>query len=168
MTDKQDTRILILNQQKSYKINKRFKTFLQAIVFKVLEAEKVTIPVELSILLTDDSCIQNLNLEYRKKNKPTDVLSFPMYDRSEIQGVLAEDSPGITGRLVLGDIVVSLETAGKQAGEYGHSFEREAGFLTVHGILHLLGYDHTTEDERKIMREKEEKILELLELTREE
>ncbi len=168
MISKQNTRVWILNQQKKYKIDKRLKTFLQTAVLKVLETEKVMIPTELSMLLTDDSSIRDLNLEYRGKNRPTDVLSFPMYDRREIERILSKDSTEVTGRLVLGDIVISLETAGRQAGEYGHSFEREAGFLAVHGVLHLLGYDHIVEDQRELMRGKEEEILQSLGLARDE
>ncbi|GAV22054.1 rRNA maturation RNase YbeY [Carboxydothermus pertinax] len=104
-----------------------------------------------SVALVDNNYIQSLNRDYRQKDTPTDVLSFPLADD--------EDD-------VLGDVVISLEKALEQAKEYGHSFLREVSFLTVHGVLHLLGHDHYTEEETRIMREKEEKILKALGLER--
>ncbi|NYE56320.1 rRNA maturation RNase YbeY [Carboxydothermus ferrireducens] len=105
-----------------------------------------------SIALVDNIYIQSLNREYRQKDVPTDVLSFPLADDEDDE--------------VLGDVVISLEKAAEQAKEYGHSFFREVAFLTVHGVLHLLGHDHYEEEETRIMREKEEKILSALGLER--
>ena len=99
-----------------------------------LKEEGITAPCEVSLTFTDDGTIHSLNREYRKVNKPTDVLSFPIFD----------EKPDEEGRLLLGDIVISVETAYRQAEEYGHSIERELSFLTVHSMLHLLGYDHET------------------------
>jgi len=105
--------------------------------------------------------IRNLNRDYRDKDKSTDVLSFPMSDN----GVY--DINNETGAAILGDVVISLETAMKQAEMFGHSLEREIGFLTVHSMLHLLGYDHETSPlDSRIMREKEETILEKLGISR--
>ncbi|PSR28611.1 probable rRNA maturation factor [Sulfobacillus thermosulfidooxidans DSM 9293] len=111
---------------------------------------------ELSIVLTDDSTIHELNRTYRGVDRPTDVLSF-----SQREGEDAFDDP------VLGDIVISLDRTRQQALEYGHSFERELGFLTVHGILHLLGWDHETPDEEQRMMAKTEEILGGIGLSRE-
>lgn len=110
---------------------------------------------EVCLTFVDNAEIQELNQTYRGKNQPTDVLSFPMYeaDEEEIE-VADEEEP-----LLLGDIVISIPRAKEQAVEYGHSFERELGFLTVHGFLHLLGYDHGTEEEEKSMFAKQEDIL---------
>lgn len=116
--------------------------------------------VEVSVLLVDDAEIRRLNLQYRGIDSATDVLSFAMME--------GEDFPELTELDVvpLGDIVISLERAKAQGEEYGHSFEREVAFLTVHGMCHLLGYDHETEAERKIMREREESVLAKLGLVR--
>ncbi|OLZ10474.1 rRNA maturation RNase YbeY [Sulfobacillus thermosulfidooxidans] len=111
---------------------------------------------ELSIVLTDDSTIHELNRTYRGVDRPTDVLSF-----SQREGEDAFDDP------VLGDIVISLDRTRQQALEYGHSFERELGFLTVHGILHLLGWDHETPDDEQRMMAKTEEILGGIGLSRE-
>lgn len=110
---------------------------------------------EVCITFVNNPEIQELNQTYRGKNEPTDVLSFPMYeaDEEEIE-VADEDEP-----LLLGDIVISIPRAQEQAEEYGHSFERELGFLAVHGFLHLLGYDHGTDEEEKLMFSKQEEIL---------
>jgi probable rRNA maturation factor len=111
-----------------------------------------------SLVFVDDDYIQSLNSEYRGINSPTDVLSFAMMEGEAI--------PGQEEELILGDVVVSLETAQRQAGEYGHSFRRETAFLTVHGVLHLLGYDHQEEEDREEMRRKEEENLARLNISR--
>lgn len=107
---------------------------------------------EVSVLVCDNSAIRELNAAWRNIDRETDVLSFPMED----------DSP------LLGDIVLSLEKAYEQAKEYGHTAAREIGFLTVHSMLHLYGYDHMEEEERAEMRKMEEKILKSIGLIREE
>ena len=108
---------------------------------------------EVSVLLTDDPHMTQLNREYREINGPTDVLAFAMRD-GENNNVL---SPNI-----LGDVVISLETAERQAKEEVHSLEEEVTFLTVHGVLHLLGYDHQTHNEASVMFEKQDAILQRL------
>lgn len=141
---------------------------------KVLSAElgelyrQITDELEISILLTDDNKIQELNRDYREKDKSTDVLSFPQYEslahlKSEVEIIINSDT---NQGILLGDVVVSLETCVKQAKEYCHSVERELGFLVVHGMLHLLGYDHMTEEEKALMRSKEEHVLTSLSLER--
>ena len=107
---------------------------------------------ELSVTLTDDERIHALNREYRGIDRPTDVLSFPMYSFSD------GDAPPEEGEFTLGDVVISVERAEAQAKEYGHSTRREIAFLTVHSILHLLGWDHETspEDERAMFAKQDE------------
>ncbi len=121
--------------------------------------ENVPENVEVSILLVDNEQIRELNSKYRKKDTPTDVLSFPLLHEFDN---LPEDDI-----IYLGDIVISVERAMEQAKEYGHSFKREIGFLIAHSILHLLGYDHMTEADEKFMIEKQNEILNNIDLRRE-
>lgn len=115
---------------------------------------------EVSVLFTDDSFITELNSHYRGEDSPTDVLSFPMMDEDEWQECAEiEDMP-----VMLGDIVISLETAQKQAEEKGVSLPGEIGMLLVHGVLHLLGYDHSTPEEEKNMWQRQDEILKFLNL----
>ncbi|AYC29613.1 rRNA maturation RNase YbeY [Paenisporosarcina cavernae] len=116
---------------------------------------------ELSVTFTSNAGIQKINAEYRGKDSATDVISFAMEegDTMPIQGMT--DIPRI-----LGDIIISTERAVEQAAEYGHSSKREIAFLALHGFLHLLGYDHMTEQEEKVMTRRQEEILESLGLTR--
>lgn len=117
---------------------------------------------EASIILVDNSYIQELNSQYRGLDQPTDVLSFAMTEGSGMPGQASEGIPEL-----LGDIFISVERARDQAAEYGHSFERELCFLAVHGLLHLLGFDHQTEEETQAMRTAEEEVLAAFELGRE-
>lgn len=116
---------------------------------------------EVSVVFTDDEYIRELNRQYRGLDKATDVLSFALAEGEEPDVV---DGPEET---LLGDIVISLETAVRQAEEFGHGLERELAYLTVHGMLHLSGYDHETEAEKAEMRAQEELILAGLGITRE-
>lgn len=110
---------------------------------------------EVSVTFVTNERIQNINREYRDKDTPTDVISFAMEEMGEgEQELLGVDMPR-----VLGDIIISIEKAKEQAGEYNHSFSRELGFLAVHGFLHLLGYDHETEEEEKVMFSRQKEIL---------
>lgn len=115
----------------------------------------------ISVILTNADEIQRMNKEFRKIDKTTDVLSFPMYERDEISNLNKEIEEPI------GDIVISVERVRKQAKEYEHSFERELAYMLVHGFYHILGYDHMEELERKEMRAKEETILNRLNIIRE-
>lgn len=122
------------------------------------------------ITVTDDQGIREYNREYRSVDKATDVLSFPMGDfyRSVPQTPPGQMMDPDTGLLPLGDMIISAQRARAQAGEYGHSFARECAYLTVHSMLHLLGYDHLDEGEEKAaMRAREEHIMEILRLKRE-
>lgn len=116
----------------------------------------------ITVTLTTPEEIKKINNEYRKIDKETDVLSFPMFEKEEL-----EDFEGIIPE-PLGDIVISIEKVKEQAEEYGHSFERELAYMVVHGFYHLMGYDHIELSDRKIMREKEENILNKLQITRDE
>ena len=115
---------------------------------------------EVSVTLTDNVYIHELNKKYRGIDRPTDVLSFALNEGDEPE---VFDGPEVN---VLGDIIISVERAEEQASEYGHSVEREIAFLTVHGMLHLLGYDHMEEEDRKEMRQEEDFVMEKLGITR--
>ncbi len=145
-------------------MTKKEKEIVEEVVAEVGRQFKLSENTEVGITLVDNEEIQNLNSQYRKIDSPTDVLSFAMDEtgtvETDITFVNASDLH------LLGDIVISMERTVEQAKEYGHSTERELGFLTVHGMLHLLGYDHTTEEDALIMREWEEKILQKLKLVR--
>ena len=126
-----------------------------------LKAERITVPCEINVLVTDDAGIQIINRESRKKDTPTDVLSFPMFQlepgNPPTDWVDYQDPA--SGLVPLGDMCISLERAVKQAQEFGHSTRREVGYLTIHSMLHLLGYDHLDEGEMKRqMRGREEVI----------
>ncbi len=143
------------------------KAFIRKVIRTALAAEGVDFPCEVDVLLTNDAHIHELNREQRGIDRPTDVLSFPAFDLQP--GALPEPAdadPG-SGLVPLGDMVVSLERAAAQAKEYGHSNRRELAYLTVHSVLHLLGYDHLDEGPQKAqMRAKEEEILEKLDVIR--
>ena len=134
-------------------------------VEKVLQhaaAEEAVGDAEVSVTFVTNSAIQEINKEYRGKDAPTDVISFAMEEHGE-------GEPEIIGSAeprILGDIIISLDRTKEQAADYGHSFERELGFLAVHGFLHLLGYDHMTEEDEKKMFSKQEEILSSLGITR--
>ncbi len=134
-----------------------------------LDQEGIEVPCEVSVLLTDNEGIRSINREYRKVDRETDVLSFPMFEF--IPGGFPEDvtnllDPG-SDLLPLGDMALSVEKIRSQAEEFGHSQVREIGYLTVHSVLHLLGYDHLDEGEMKRqMRQREDAIMEYLNIPR--
>ncbi|MDO5096018.1 MAG: rRNA maturation RNase YbeY [Peptostreptococcaceae bacterium] len=129
----------------------------------ILEYENMEGDFEISLTFVDDEEIQNLNREYRQKDVPTDVLSFPMLEIEDFDNLedLAQFGP-----ILLGDIIISMPTAKNQAKEYGHSIKREIAFLICHSILHLLGYDHIDEDERKEMEKMQSDIMNAVNITR--
>jgi probable rRNA maturation factor len=133
---------------------------VKSVLNKTAEVYGIEPHTEVSVVLADDGYIHQLNRQYRGKDCSTDVLSFALNEGEEPQIVNGPEE------VLLGDIIISLETAARQAEEYGHSLERELAYLTTHGILHLLGYDHMTEDEKAEMRQEEEHILFLLGITR--
>lgn len=137
---------------------------IKKVVCTVLEYEEVFTEFDVYITLTNNDEIHKINKEYREVDRPTDVLSFPMYEREEIENLKHLVSDEI--EKILGDIIISIEKIKEQAEEYGHSFERELAYLVTHGMLHLLGYDHMIEDEKNIMRKREEGVLEILGISR--
>lgn len=118
-----------------------------------------------SVTLTTPTEIRKLNNTYRNIDKETDVLSFPMFEKNEIDEIVKNRIKNIVPE-VLGDIVVSVDRVKEQAVEYGHSYERELCYMLVHGFYHIMGYDHMVEEDKKIMRSKEEIVLEKLNQTR--
>ena len=126
-----------------------------------LDAERISVPCEINVLITDDAGIQIVNRETRELDKPTDVLSFPMFqlEPGNPPTDWMEYQDPDSGLVPLGDMCISLERAVAQAQEFGHSTRREVGYLTIHSMLHLLGYDHLDEGEMKRqMRAREEAI----------
>lgn len=139
-----------------------YKQIIQAVA-ETLKDEKFPYSAEVSVTFIDNKKIHKLNLEHRDKDKPTDVLSFPMWEKEELADGTAFEGYAVT----LGDIIISAEKAKAQAEEYGHSIERELCFLAVHSTLHLLGYDHeVSEDDEKYMNDKQEEVLARIGLTR--
>lgn len=156
-------KIYYANEQKIVKIPLSLRSLINRVVKATLENENFEKDAEVSVSFVDNETIHKLNLEYRGKDKPTDVLSFPMTDGDEKNG----DIDLSTGAVMLGDIIISAEKAMEQANEYGHGIEREICFLAVHSTLHLLGYDHeTSEDDEKYMNQTQEAILQKIGLTR--
>ncbi len=154
--------VIISNLQEKIDVPQSLEELIIKVVNTILLTENVSKDMEVSIALVDDDYIQELNKQYRSWDAPTDVLSFAMRETvSE-----TDNSFEFFEEELLGDVVVSLERAKMQAMEYGHSFEREVIFLVVHGILHLLGYDHEVYEEKTVMRQKEEEILKTMDLTR--
>lgn len=143
--------------------NKDYEELINRVLntcFQEENMEKTSIYID--ITLTNPENIKKLNKEYRKIDKETDVLSFPMFEKEEIENLKLTTYPE-----TLGDIVISIERVKEQAVEYGHSFERELAYMVVHGFYHLMGEDHIEENDKLIMREKEEKVLEKLKISRE-
>ena len=162
------TQIIVENIQNKYEFTEELNEILEKAFKGSLELESFTIPCEISILLVNDESIREINNEQRNIDKSTDVLSFPM--TSMVNGILDEDTGDYDmdeELLLLGDIVISMDTTDRQAKEYGHSFNREFAFLVTHGMFHLLGYDHMVEAEEKVMMGKQEEVLSLIGLTRE-
>ena len=159
MSDK--IKVIITNDQKEVKIPTGVRMLIRRCCNAVLVNEHFEGSAEISVRFVDDEIIHELNREYRHVDRSTDVLSFPLGENGEY------DINHDTGAKVLGDIVISMQHAVMQADLYGHYLQREIAFLTVHSMLHLLGYDHEAEGlERVRMREKEEAVLTQLGLKR--
>ena len=155
MTDNR-LRVIITNDQKAVKIPTGMRMLIRRCCHAVLELEKFEGPAEISVTFTDNAQIRKLNAQYRGIDSATDVLSFPMGEN----GVY--DTNMETGAKILGDVVISVEKAVEQSEAFGHSLQREIGYLTAHSVLHLLGYDHVENLEKVRMREKEELIMDQL------
>ena len=147
-------KVLITNSQKAVKVPSGLRILIRRACNAVLEYEHFEAPAEISVTFVDNARIHELNKEYRNKDSATDVLSFPLGENGEYD--IDEDN----GCKLLGDIVISMERAMEQAELYGHSLQREVAYLTVHSMLHLLGYDHEAGGLEAVrMREKEEAVL---------
>lgn len=152
---KQKIMIYFLNDQDKFKISYEQKILVRRAVESTLEYEGYQNNAEISVTFTDNEKIQKINNEFRGIDKPTDVLSFPLTEYEDSNVPFADELDGN-----LGDIVISLERAKEQAEEFGHSFEREIAFLTVHSMLHLLGYDHVNSEEEELdMRKRQSDVL---------
>lgn len=154
--------VMISNEQDKVPVSADLAGVIERVFAAALEQEDVDAQSEVSLTLTDDEGIRVLNRDYRRLDQPTDVLSFPLLEEFG-------DEPEVVGApqdYLLGDIVISLERAVSQAADFGHSLQREVGFLFVHGLLHLLGYDHDTAEGEEDMRSREEATLQRLGLTR--
>ena len=151
---KPKTMIYFTNSQDKKTITYELKMLVRQAVVTTLAYEGYNHDCELSVTFTDNEGIRAINKQFRNIDAPTDVLSFPLVEYE------ASEEPPVDSENMLGDIVISLERAEEQAEEFGHSFEREVSFLTVHSMLHLLGYDHVnSEDEEKEMRERQRVIM---------
>ena len=141
------------------------KSIIKTCINATLDAERISVPCEINVLITDDAGIQLVNRESRNLDKPTDVLSFPMFqlEAGNPPKDWADYMDPASGLVPLGDMCISLERAVAQAQEFGHSIRREVGYLTIHSMLHLLGYDHLDEGEQKRqMRGREEAIASII------
>ncbi len=154
------------NRQSVVDVTEELNKLIESIVDYTLKHEGVTCEYEVSIIYTDNLQIKELNSKFRNIHRETDVLSFPMLEYPENKtfkdvyvNYKFDDSYLDEGKLVIGDIALSLEKAKEQSNDFGHSFYRECTYLTVHSVLHLLGYDHMEEEQKSAMRFQEEIIL---------
>jgi probable rRNA maturation factor len=151
------------------------------VIQTTLDIERCPFEVAVNLLITNDKSIQAINLEYRNIDKPTDVLSFPVVTRERLLELFSWQNPPKepkgnrpfeasfdpdSGELILGDIVLSVDTLARQAKEYGHSNKREFAFLIAHSMLHLLGYDHLEDEGQLLIEEKQDKILDSIQIYR--
>ena len=154
-------KVIITNKQKTVKIPTGLRMLVRRTCNAVLRMENFQGSAEVSVTFVDNQGIKELNAQYRDKDTETDVLSFPMGEN----GVWDKDPE--TGAFILGDVVISMEKAMEQANIYGHSLQREVGYLTAHSVLHLLGYDHvTSEEDEAVMFGKQDIILDAMGIMR--
>ena len=145
--------------------NKKFETIINKVLETCFKNENILNQnLYISITLTTPEQIKKINKEYRNIDNATDVLSFPMFEKEELEDIIQNSATEYEE--VLGDIIISIEKIRQQAEEYGHSFERELAYMVVHGFYHLMGEDHMDENEKKQMRQKEENILNKLKINR--
>ena len=149
--------------------DKQFEELIQQVIFQCFKEENIEkTNMYINVILTNPKKIREVNQKYRNIDKETDVLSFPMFEKEEIDSIKEESKMhNIEIQEVLGDIIVSIPRVNEQALEYGHSLERELAYMIVHGFYHIMGYDHMNDEEKNIMRLKEEKVLNQLNITRE-
>ena len=158
--------VIFENSQDILEVSDEYVKTCEEALSAALKYEGMDFDAEVNLIFTDDEEIREINLENREIDRATDVLSFPMVE-GENGKLSITDGDIFDGKVILGDIVISLERAKAQAEEYGHSIIRELGFLAVHSMLHLLGYDHEiSEEDEKVMFKKQEEILNSIGLTR--
>lgn len=150
--------VLISSLQEEIPLEADLEALVEKVALAVLEREGYPENAEVSVLFTDDGYIRGLNSQYRGVDSATDVLSFALHE--------GDPMPEAEGEDLLGDVVISLQAAIRQGEEYGHGLKRELAYLTAHGVLHLLGYDHEDAEGRSVMREKEEAALQAVGLGR--
>ena len=143
--------VIITDEQDKIEIPVEWEAKINQVAEICFQEEQIPAEAEVDLLFVDNETIREMNREYRDKDMATDVLSFPMYE--------ADEEIDDEEEILFGDIVISLERAQEQCQEYGHSLEREVMYLLVHGLLHLAGYDHMEEEDKKQMRAQEEKLL---------
>ncbi len=147
--------------------NIEFEEIIKKVIEQCFKEEKLeNSKLNISITLTTPENIRKINKEYRNVDNETDVLSFPIFEKEELDKKILNNK--FEYEDILGDIVISIKRVEEQAKEYGHSFERELSYMIVHGFYHLMGYDHIKEEDKLVMRSKEEKVLTKLGITREE
>ncbi|MCR3956553.1 MAG: rRNA maturation RNase YbeY [Gudongella sp.] len=144
--------VLFDNRQNKIQLNKSTEDLITKVVETTLKMEGMDLDYEVSVSFVANEEIRDLNKQYRNLDRETDVLSFPFDDEFD------------TGTRILGDIVLSVEKAMEQAEDFGHTVERELAYLTAHSTLHLIGYDHMTDDEKSTMRQKEKAIMKALQI----
>ena len=163
---KENCEIIYKNIEK----NEKYESTIRQVVEECFKTEKLDkTNLYISITLTEPAEIEKINKQYRNIDRPTDVLSFPMFEKEELNNFIEENLKNTDVNMqgdILGDVVISIPKVYEQAEEYGHSFERELAYMVVHGFYHLMGYDHIKEEDKKIMRPKEEYILNKLNITR--
>ena len=156
---------------KNLEENEKYESTIKQVVDECFKAERMEqTSLYISITLTNPEEIEKINRQYRNIDRPTDVLSFPMFEKEELDEFIKENSKHSDINMqgdILGDIVISIPKVYEQAEEYGHSFERELAYMVVHGFYHLMGYDHIKEEDKKVMRKKEETVLNKLGIKRE-
>ena len=145
--------VYIDNRQDKIKVGVALENIIENVIDECLSVEEMSKDVEVSVSFVDNNEIRELDRDYRNVDSPTDVLSFPMNE--DFEEPLSK---------ILGDIVISLERALEQSVEYGHTIEREVAYLTAHSMFHLLGYDHMTDEDKILMREKEKQVMKNLKI----
>lgn len=155
--------IYFSDEQDKEKVTPELRCLVKAAIYAALDYEDFKKSAEISVTFTDNDGIRQINREQREVDAPTDVLSFPIMSDEDSDA----DTDRSNGAVMLGDIVLNLERARAQAAEFGHSYTREVAFLTVHSVLHLLGYDHLTSEEAdRDMRARQDAVLEIMGITR--
>ena len=153
---------VLIDNRANLEFPQEFEEMINQVALKTLEFEQYTTECEISLSLVTPQEIRQINNQFRRIDKETDVLSFPLLTFSE--GEVADTNEN--HEIMLGDIIISVERAKEQAEEFGHSLKREIAFLTAHSMFHLLGYDHMEEEEEKEMFKKQEEVLDMLEIKR--